>query len=123
MTLRLTEQELRVMQGKPGKPKKRSKFHNVWTEAHGIKFQSKKEAKRYGDLLLLVKSGEITELTRQVRYKLIVNNLQVCTYVADFTYWKDGKKIVEDVKGYKTDIYKLKKKLMKAVYGVEIVEV
>jgi hypothetical protein len=97
-----------------------SKYRNVRTEG----FASKKEAARYKELLLLEKAGEISDIHTQVRFKLDVNNEHICDYVADFTYLKrDARwRTVEDCKGFKTPIYRIKKKLMKAVYGIEITE-
>ena len=101
---------------------KKSKYGNKKTEVEGIKFDSQKEAKRYQDLKIQQFAGEISDLKLQVRFDLIVNGQKVAVYVADFQYFKDGKEVVEDVKGMKTAIYRLKKKLMKAVYGIEILE-
>lgn len=100
-----------------------NKYNNVFTIIDNIKFSSKKEAKRYVDLKLLEVSGQIKELQLQKRYKIPLNDILICTYVADF-YYKDkyGKEFVEDAKGFLTPIYKLKKKLMKAVHGIDILE-
>ena len=100
-----------------------NKYKNIFTEIDGIKFHSKKEAARYVNLKILDKAGEIRELDMQVRYTINVGTMKVCTYIADFTYIdKYGTKIVEDVKGIRTAIYKLKAKLMLAVYGIKILE-
>lgn len=101
---------------------KTSKYKNVRTEANGIKFDSSKEAKYYGILKLRKASGELT-FERQVKYDFVINGILVCSYVADFVLQLPGRKEVVDVKGMKTPIYKLKKKLMKAVYGIDITEV
>jgi len=109
-------------------PKKRSKFRNVITVSHGIKFHSAGEAARYEFLFHQFNLGKIKDLQTQVRFDLhAAGGEKVCSYVADFTYTEwDGTgwniKIVEDFKGFKTDIYKLKKKWMKAEYGIEIRE-
>lgn len=102
----------------------KTKYNNKKTIVDGIKFDSQKEARRYGELMLLVKTGQVKELRLQVRYPIVVNEVKVCTYVADFVYLDlfDGKRIVEDVKGVKTAIYRLKKKLMKAVHNINILE-
>lgn len=100
---------------------RRSKYGNIKAEADGITFHSKAERGRWMDLRLMEKAGEISELQRQVRYPLEVNGLHVCDYIADMVYEKNGL-VVEDVKGYKTEIYRLKKKLMLAVHGIEIKE-
>ncbi len=104
---------------------RRSKYGSVRTEVDGIRFDSKAEAARYGELSLLLRSGAISDLRRQVRYPLTVNGMKVCDYLADFTYVdaKTGKTITEDVKGTLTDVYRLKKKLMAAIHGITIQEV
>lgn len=101
---------------------KERKYRNQPEVVNGIKFASKKEAARYGYLGLLVKQGIITDLELQPRYPIIINGIKVTTYVADFRYKQYGKTVVEDTKGYKTDVYKIKKKLMSAVHGIEIEE-
>jgi hypothetical protein len=86
-------------------------------------FASKKEATRFQELKLLEKSGEIRGLECQVRFPLKVNNQLVCTFVADFCYrLKNAAMVTEDVKGVRTPVYKLKAKLMKAIYGITILE-
>ncbi len=92
------------------------------TTVDGEVFHSKREARRYQDLRLLERAGEISNLQRQVRFPIRINGELVTTYVSDFTYEQDGKVIVEDSKGWRTDTYKLKKKLVKASYGVDILE-
>ena len=103
-------------------PKRGSKYKNQATEVAGIKFDSKREASRYRQLRLLEIAGKISDLKLQVRYKLDVNTFHVCDYIADFTYIDGDSLIVEDAKGYKTDIYSLKKKLMLACHGIAIKE-
>jgi hypothetical protein len=104
---------------------KSPKYGNKKTELDGLKFDSKKEAGRYQELKILAAAGEITELEMQVRFDLKVNKQPVCTYIADFTYRpaKGGDLIVEDVKGVRTRDYIIKRKLMKAVYGIEVKEI
>lgn len=101
---------------------KNSKYKAVPTHVDGIRFASKLEAERYSILLLSQKAGIISNLKLQVRYKLTVNSLLIATYIADFTYHENGIEVVEDAKGVKTDTYKLKKKLMKAVFNIDIRE-
>lgn len=99
--------------------KARSKYFAKKTEYNGVVYDSAKEAQRAWELDMLLKTGQITNLRRQVRFKL-----SVCTYIADFVYeTKEGEQVVEDVKGYKTEIYKLKQKLMKHELGIEVKEV
>lgn len=101
----------------------RSKYGNVKTEVDGIVFASGKEAMRYGELKMLEGAGEIRELALQVPFRLVVEGDHVCDYVADFVYRDElGRQVVEDVKGKRTEMYRLKKKLMKACHGIEIVE-
>jgi hypothetical protein len=100
----------------------RNKYGAIKTTVDGIKFDSKKEAARYSQIKLLVKAGVITNLELQPRYDLTINGQKCGFYKADFRYFRDGKEVVEDVKGMKTPVYNLKKKLIKAIYGIEIFE-
>jgi len=100
-----------------------SKFKNQWTTIDGIKFQSKREAMHYLVLKDRLRCKEIERLERQVRYPMTIDGVLVCTYVADFRYVVPGKGyVVEDVKGFKTDVYEIKKKLLKALYHIDVVE-
>lgn len=107
-----------------GRPKK---FNNQPTMRGSIRFDSKREAARYDQLCLLEKNGELRDLKLQVSYPLKVNGELVCRYRADFVYslrnraggWDE---VVEDVKGYQTPAYRLKKKLMKACHGIVVRE-
>lgn len=102
-----------------------SKYHNKKTEVDGILFDSKKEAKRYGELKLLQKAGVIKHLELQPRFTLQPffacdgNRYRKIEYVGDFAYIEGGRKVVEDVKGMFTDVYKIKKKLFLYQYGDE----
>lgn len=100
------------------------KFGNKPTEIDGIKFDSKREAKRYQELKLLERANEITGLQTQVKFDLTVNGLRIATYKADFVYMtRGGLRVVEDAKGYPNDRWPMKKKLMKAIHNVDVVEV
>ena len=101
---------------------KRSKFGNVKTTFDGIVFDSKREALHWQLLKMREAIGEISELKRQVRYDLHVREIKVCSYVADFLYFECFKWVVADSKGVKTPMYNLKKKMLAAEYGLEIVE-
>lgn len=107
-------------------PIRKNKFNAKKTEYMGIKFDSKWEAERYGQLVAMERAGIIRNLERQVRYNISVNGEKICQYVADFVYEDLGfdndkcEKIVEDAKGVETPEFKLKKKLMKAVHGIDI---
>ncbi len=111
---------------KDAKPK-RSKYGVLLNrpKVDGIRFASQAEENRYHELKALEKAGAICALRTQPRYALEVRGVLICTYVADFVYFEEvagGVAVVEDVKGVLTDVYKLKKKLMKAIYGIEIRE-
>ena len=101
-----------------------SKFGNKPTtikwKGKDCSFQSQKEAHRAWELQALEKAGEITELERQVTFRLDVNGVHVCKYIADFTYTdKRGNQHIEDTKGAWTAVFTMKKRLMKAL-GHEI---
>ena len=102
-----------------------SKYRNKRVTLDGYRFDSQAEARRYQELRLLHQAGEIEELLVHPKFKLVVNGVLICTYTADFQYRENGEKVVEDVKSKPTITYsyKLKKKLMKAVYGLDVTEV
>ena len=101
-----------------------SKYGNKRTEVDGIWFHSKKEAKRYQELMLLQAAGEIQDLVLQPSFKLIVRGGEVVgKYYGDFKYRIGKQVVIEDVKGARTDLYKLKKRIVEAVHKVQIVEV
>lgn len=96
----------------------RSKYNNKKVKVDGIPFDSIREANRYKELCWLVKAKEITDFKRQPEFilqeRFIYDGIKEkpITYRADFMYTeKDGTKVVEDVKGYKTPVYRLKRKL------------
>tara|TARA_R100000664_G_C2758926_1_gene148189 strand:- start:498 stop:803 length:306 start_codon:yes stop_codon:yes gene_type:complete len=100
------------------------KYKAIRTEVDGIMFASKKEARRYQDLKLLNKAGEITQLKLQPVYPFRLNDKVMFKYIADFEYIDRGNNfVIEDVKGMKTPVYKLKKKLIEAQYGIRINEI
>lgn len=101
---------------------KPNKYRNKPTEVDDIRFASKREATRYQDLKVKQRLGLIHDLKLQVLYPLVVNGQRVGNYRSDFDYLEDGQKIVEDTKGCKTPMYRLKKKLMRAIYGITIRE-
>lgn len=93
------------------------------TEVNGITFDSRKEAKRYKELLLLLKAGEIGLLELQVPYQLNEGGTHSLKYIADFVYVrKDGTKVVEDCKGFRTREYIKKRKLMLKIHNIKIYE-
>ena len=109
-----------------------SKYNSRKTVVDGIVFDSKKEATRYIELRKKLENGEITDLKLQVPFELVPSfaieidgkkrKRRNRRYIADFVYCENGQKVVEDVKGRKTDIYKLKKKLFEYKYNVTIKE-
>lgn len=105
--------------------KKGNKYKNIKTVVDGITFDSKKEAARYQELKLMERAKEIYKLELQPKFPICIEGKKVFEYRADFRYWDGpaGNCIVEDVKGVKTDVYKLKKKCVEAAYGIEITEV
>ncbi len=102
-----------------------SKFGNVPTVVNGHSFHSKKEARRYMDLLALQSAGLIRDLETQPRFRLEVGGVHVCDYIGDFRYFDVPRNevVVEDVKGVRTETYKLKKRLMLALHGTEVEEI
>lgn len=107
-----------------------NKYRSRKYTINGIVFDSKKEAYRWSELVLLQKAGQVTDLKRQVKFELIPSQRvdgrvaeRACTYVADFVYKRNGKTVVEDTKGFKTKDYIIKRKLMLWVHGIRIVEV
>lgn len=118
-----------LLEEKPAKKSKRAKFNNEKVEYDGEMFDSRKEYKRWRELLLLQKAGVITQLRRQIKFELIKPSKteRACNYVADHVYMDcaTGEKIVEDVKSEATrklSTYIMKRKLMKEVHGITIRE-
>ena len=126
----------RVAAGGPGK-----KYGNKKIYEDGEVFDSKKEYRRWKELILLVKAGEISKLQRQVKYTLIPSQREPdirgprggirpgkliereVSYIADFVYTdKAGQTVVEDCKGLRTKEYIIKRKLMLHEYGIRIKE-
>jgi hypothetical protein len=119
----------------------RNKYHSRKITRDGMTFDSLKEYRRFCELSLLEKAGEITDLQRQVEFILIPAQRepdtigkrggikkgktieQKCSYVADFVYNENGKPVVEDTKGFRTKDYIIKRKLMLCVHGVRIKEI
>ena len=102
------------------------KYNNTKIRVDGRLFDSKAEAARWQELLLLEHAGEITELERQVEYELIPKQKgeRAVKYIADFRYVdNDGKTVVEDTKGVKTPVWIIKRKLMLRVHGIRVREV
>ena len=101
-----------------------TKYGNTRVTEDGFTFDSKAEFRRYRELRLLEKTGEIYNLQVHVPFPLVVNDILICNYEADATYQRQGGAlVVEDVKGHITREYRLKKKLMLACHGIKIEEV
>lgn len=101
------------------------KYNNKKTTVNKQTFDSKREARRFLQLKSLEKAGQIFDLQCQVKFELIPkqDGERACNYIADFVYKDaDGRVFVEDVKGTKTDVYKIKKKLMLYFHNIRIME-
>jgi len=102
-----------------------SKYKAIKTEVNGIVFDSKKEAKRWTELLLLERAGQIHNLERQHRVDVKYNGILLFWWKADFVYFQGGQRIYEDVKSPMTaalPVYRLKKRILKAMLNIEIRE-
>ncbi len=125
----MSQEEYRELVSKKGKYRK---YRSSLQEVDGIRFDSAKEAQRWQELKMLVKTGEIKNLKRQVKYQLLPNQRdndgtvieRAVTYIADFVYiGSDGRIVCEDTKGYRTKEYIIKRKLMLYIQGIRIKEV
>lgn len=97
--------------------KRLSKYGAVPTIVDGVRFASKREAKRDAELVLLKRAGQISALRRQPRFPLKVAGKLICTYVGDWLYSEpNGVWVVEDSKGHQTRDFIIKWKLAKALY-------
>lgn len=108
----------------------KNKYHAKRCECDGEVFDSLKEMHRYQKLKLLERAGEISNLRRQVKYILIPSQRidgkvveRECSYKADFVYEENGQTVVEDAKGYRTEVYRIKRKLMLLFHNIRIKEV
>lgn len=123
----------------------KSKYNARKITYNGLTFDSKKEYQRYIELENMERKGEISDLKTQVKYILIPAQREPstfnsrgkevkgkvlereCSYIADFEYVKDGKKVVEDVKGFKRGqayaLYSIKRKLMLFIHGISVKEI
>lgn len=115
---------------KTGKP--RSKYGNTKVEVNGVKYDSKKEAKKAEELERQERLGLISNLERQKKFvlqpsfKFAGHTIREIAYVADFVYMENGTQVVMDVKSPITranPVYKIKKKMMMYVHGIEVKEV
>ena len=105
---------------------RKTKYNNKKTIVDGIKFDSAREAKRWGELKILLKAERIRDLKRQITFNIRADGQHICRYRADFVYseYAAGKwtEVVEDSKGCRTDVYKLKRKLLRVLHGIDIRE-
>ncbi len=109
-----------------------NKYGNKKVIVDGIKFDSEAESLRYKELKIMEHQGLIAQLVLQPEFELLPKfkncagkTVQAIRYKADFKYWDvlNKKYVVEDVKGMKTDVYKLKKKMFEYRYGIPIIEI
>lgn len=107
-----------------------AKYHNRKVTIDGITYDSRKEARRHSELLLLERAGAIQNLQCQVKFDLLPSQRiggkvveRPVSYIADFVYEENGQKIVEDTKGVKTKDYIIKRKMMLYFHGIRIREV
>ena len=128
MSARLTELEYAEILARRGvkinlpDAPKANKYSAIKTEVDGIIFDSKKEAARYTELRLLERASKISDLRLQVKYEFIVNGHKISSYRSDFEYNEEGKHIVEDCKGIRHRDYIWRRKLMLALFGIQIRE-
>ena len=119
MNTRISAEEFR--QAMAGKPK--SKYRNEPITIDGVRYDSKREATYILNLRLREKEGEVYGIELQKRYALIgPDGLLITTYVADATFWdqKEKRFRIIDVKGVETAVFKIKKKLMKSLLGLDV---
>ena len=127
---------------------KRNKYYAEKCKINGSVFDSKREARRYTQLQLLQRAGQICDLQRQVKFILVPAQYETyerygknrrrlkdgqrllereVAYIADFVYFENGEKVVEDTKGYKKgtayDLFTIKRKLMLSVHGIRVREI
>ena len=130
MTNYLSQSQIRKMVRQRIKPKQ-PKYGNHKVVIDGEKVaDSKHEYSRLCELKVLQRAGEIKDLQLQVKYQLIPSQ-KICgktergvSYIADFVYWtKNDKFICEDAKGHRTDAYIIKRKMMKLIHNIDVVEV
>lgn len=104
----------------PLKKQPESKYRNQKVATEEGTFDSKREYARWNELKLMQQAGLISALEHHKRIPLEVNGKPICDYIADFVYYENGAEVWEDFKGMQTDVFRLKKKLIHAVYGKEV---
>lgn len=101
-----------------------NKYKNIHTLYNGRLYHSKKEAQRAWELDMLLKASQIESWHAQPKFDFVLNGTKICSYFGDFKVdYRGGHSEIEDVKGVRTDVYKIKKKLMKAFYNIDIKEI
>lgn len=103
----------------------KSKYGNEKLSTPDGIFDSKKEYARWGILKIRQRHGEISNLRRQISYPIVMKDVKICDYIADFVYEERGQIVVEDTKSKITrrlPVYRLKNKLMEAFYKIKIKE-
>jgi len=125
-----SKRQKRVLGATPDKGSESSKsrfgkYNAKKVTVHNIKFDSIVESQRYVALLEQQRKGKIKDLELQKSFEMVIDGEKICRYIADFSYYTvpDNKYVVEDVKGFKTDVYKIKKKLMKGIFKIEVIEI
>lgn len=134
--IRWSDDELNTHLARRAKPApaapaaKPNKYAAQKVERDGVKFDSRKEARRWAELEARAAAGEIRDLRRQVKFELIPPQRRddgvaerACAYIADFVYIQDGKSVVADAKGIKTKDYIIKRKLLLFIHGISIKEI
>jgi hypothetical protein len=121
MTERMTAEEFRAIR-ESDLTERPSKYRNKKTTVDGIKFDSKREAQFYSSLKQLERAGQVSQIELQKRYPLSVNGHAVCSYLADFAFHDaiQGRYRVVDIKGVLTKDFSIKRKLMRAIHGIEV---
>ncbi|MCP9494090.1 MAG: DUF1064 domain-containing protein [Pyrinomonadaceae bacterium MAG19_C2-C3] len=106
-----------------GLRRRRGKSGAVKTVIDGITFDSKLEAVFYNELKMRQLAGEISDLELQPRFDFEINGVKIGRYTGDFRYTENGKSVVADAKGgWVSRDYPLRKKLLKALYNIDILE-
>lgn len=116
------EEYARHLAGRKAAAPKQSKYRNKPQVVDGVRFDSKRELARWRELQLMERAGKISDLRRQITYRLDVNGVHICRYIADFVYTRDGEETVEDSKGKRTREFIHKKRLMLACHGIVVEE-
>lgn len=118
----MNHDSLKLLAGNKPKKKRKSKYGNKQITVDGVLYHSEGEYRRECELKVQQRAGIIKNLKRQVEFSFDINDVHVCKYIADWTYniCDDGTFVVEDWKGFETQEFKIKKKLMIACHGLSI---